>query len=232
MIDPQHTCYWTRKRRTDLILDENRLASAGVSLRVLSSALLEPGLSWYSVTFGEFDDNVAAIAVAESRSRQTEQPLHVEEGPIGKSLGGLFPVTEYLFTDAIAREFHIAPHEVPPASLPADVQFGIAIHDDCMASLGPVDDPILRRLVTQVLELHSFYLERDFDWAPIIDELLEIVKRRRAVRLESRMSGQRNGPSVKISTPANRWTQHKYPRFVEYGCLEFDDEIALLTLKE
>ena len=34
------------------------------------------------------------------------------------------------------------------------------------------------------------------------------------------------------NAPANRWTQHKYPRFVEYGCLELDDEIALLTLKE
>ena len=232
MIDPQHSCYWTRKRRTDLILDENRLASAGVSLRVLSSALVEPRLAWYSITFGEFDDNVAAIAVAESRSRQTEQLLHVGEGPIGKSLGGLFPVTEYLFTETIAREFHIAPHEVPPASLPADVQFCVAIHDDCMASLGPVDDPILCRLMTQILELHSFYLEHNFDWAPTMDRLIETVKQRQAVRLESRMAGRRNGPSVKISIPDNRWTQPKYPRFVEYGRIEFDSEIALLALKE
>ena len=237
MIDPRHTCWWTNRGRTELFLDLERhlLSSAGVSLRVILSALVEPGLTWYSMIHGEHEDDITIVAARDAEATRRPRERYAEGGPVLRRIADLSSVTEYKLTDVAAGQFGLASPQTSQTALadsaPADgVRYLIEAHDDCFVSVHPVDDATIDRLVTQALRLHSYYHRRDLAHDDLVAELVGLLKSHSAVRLEGK---PRRGDTISLAVgvPSVPWRQGKTaPQFKNAGSIEFENGLPRLHL--
>lgn len=228
MIDPHHQCWWTRKKLTEMCWQGIKFLSAGVSLRVLLSALYEPDLIWYSIVYGDYDDNITVIAVDELESKMMLQERHANGGPVTQSAEDLFTVTEYVLSDKVAAAFGIVIGNEFGAECSSAVRYLVTIHDDCFAQIYPATPTTVRRLVMQTLQLHSFYLQRDFEWDQVVGELVELLQSSSRIALESKTgrSGSKSDIKMNVSVNAGRAS-----KFQEVGYIDLDGHVAMLKLK-
>jgi len=239
MIDPQHNCWWTSRKVTELRLftNENRLITAGVSPRVLLSALAEPDYIWYSTIYGDFNDNVDIIATSDSELLQESREPYIHTGPVTKYIGDIFPVREYVLNDAVAGALNFKYSvdaesggrmslESPSQPLPDPVQVFVSSHDECFSYVEPATDSIIHRVVLQILELHSFYLQQDFEWSLVRDRLVAMLSLHGSVSLKSDQRRKRilvGATLVRRPWAVRIWRSLEFQRI---GCIEFDDNMA------
>ena len=254
IIDPHHTCHLTRTKRTDLSIweDENRLQSAGASPRVLLSALAEPEILWFSRVHGELADNLDIIGVHEGAVAADWLELYADPGPVARFIGDIFPVREYVLNEAVAEwigldystqrytdkegEHPYEHRETELSTLSIDVLHWLSCHDECFCNTTPLTDASARRILTQVLKMHSFYLHKDYDWNPVTDEIMSLLMRYKALRLRSHPAGRLHNAVTDIGIPKKGWSipqwreQNRGPHFELAGCVTFSDDVAQLHL--
>jgi hypothetical protein len=245
MLDPQHACYWTRKRQTDLfLLAGNHLTSAGVSPRVFLSALAEPDLTWYSRTRGDHNDDLDIVAAtAEFNLEESLQQSNPTERLVAWYIGDLHPVTEYVLNDVVAERMGLSLDAEPESAVrywlgrdlkgpPGGVRYLINSHDDCFTSVLFSDDGTVGRVLAQVLQVHSFYLQREFDWSSAIQPLVGLLKSHNAIRLRSHKAHGRYGSVVNIGlpkggrTPGKQETPLKVSSFEMAGRIRFEGDVV------
>lgn len=176
MIDPQKNCIWASRKITELAYKDNEFIGKGISLRVLLHAFEDTNFIWYSKTYGNFDDNIIAIAtdrcskfLLNKLSEQNEEML-----PLKEAIGRDFCLEEYILTDEIQSCLGIKDEKVCRLGQSDVVKHQINIHDNCFSSIEPVNKELLRKLILCVLRQHSFYLNIDVDWSNVI---LHIINR-------------------------------------------------------
>jgi hypothetical protein len=189
MIDPKHHCWWSARHRTDLSVVRTRFKGAGVSLRVLLPAFAHRTLSWYSLIYGDFDDNILLLGVDEKTAGLLKNCVYPEQGPMQRASDhGRF--TEYELNSDVqsalglnfdGNGFHIEHSDA--------IQQQIYVHDDCFFTVEPLVD--LRELIHCILEQHSFYLGLEVRWDGVLDETVDLLKRVEEVSMRSHSAQQR-----------------------------------------
>jgi hypothetical protein len=84
MIDPKLNDWWSRKHRTDLSVVGTQFKGAGVSLRVLLHAIGQKHQRWYSLIYGDYDDNVLLLAADDNTASSFKNSPHPQIGPSSK----------------------------------------------------------------------------------------------------------------------------------------------------
>jgi hypothetical protein len=201
VIDPRLDDWWTRRHRCQIGLHGDEVLGAGASLTVVLKAFDTSRFVWYSVIFGDCWDEVLVVAVERARAADLPRVLHAEKGPVTRALAGDAAVEEYMLNDATRAALGV---EIGPEYnwvSPAIVKHWVYMHDDCFFSLEAVDDDLLQRIIWALLEMHSFYLERDVDWSEARGELFRLVKAGHEVTVETDPVSQ----VLKL-----RWREHEH----------------------
>jgi len=192
MIDPKLNDWWSRRHRTDVSAAGTLFKGAGVSLRVLLRALTQKNLTWYSLIYGDFDDNVLSLAIDGKTANSFKNRPYPQNGPMQRACDGRGAFTEYALNSEIqaalgltidGNGFHIEHREA--------IQQQIYIHDDCFFAIEPVDGTQLRELIHGILEQHSFYLGSDVHWDGILSEVVALTNSVENVRIQSDPAHQR-----------------------------------------
>lgn len=230
MIDPKHECWWSRKQLTELRLSGNAFHSAGVSLRVLLSALMEPDLIWFSIRYGDdfedaFKDNIMIVALDRTKAERFPQLLHTEPGPVAESVGDLQAITEYALGKEIAQQFGLSFGEASAPELPQAARYRFFVHDDCFAVVEPATDTILSRLVKHILKLHGFYLKQDADWSLVAGDVLKLLHRKGKISLRSKWVWWKKTNLVEIQVPRATWIPQQ-----KIGYVRFENHSPTLQL--
>jgi hypothetical protein len=186
MIDPKLNDWWSRKHRTDVSAVGTLFKGAGVSLRVFLRALIQKNPTWYSLAYGDFDDNVLLLAIDGGTASSFKNKPYPQNGPMQRAGDGREDFAEYVLSSEIQSAlglsfdgpgFHIEHRDA--------IQQQIYIHDDCFFAMEPVDETQLRELMHGILEQHSFYLGSDVRWDGILDEAVALMNRVENVRIQS-----------------------------------------------
>jgi hypothetical protein len=160
---------------------------------------------------------------------------------------------EYVLNDAVARwvglvyvtenntirerEYEYECREKEPSALPQKVQL-LSCHDECFCNTIPLTDVTVRRIITQVLKMHSFYLQKDYDWTRVVDEITRLLKRYKALRLRSHSATRLHNAVTNIGVPKEGWSIDQWrelkrePSFELAGSVTFDDEVAPLHMSK
>lgn len=185
---------WSSSRKNAVYLDGEQLIGAGVSLRVLMHAFAGQDLAWFSTIYGVHADNCVAYAVEPGTRSAISEDATDTVLPIEIALRGAFELKEYPLTksaqsalgvhieeaeDNIAWRAESEPKYVRDAELHEDairnVRYRVYVHDDCFFRVVPTDNVLLRRLISSILQQHSFYLQQEVNWEPVLDEVLTIL---------------------------------------------------------
>jgi len=183
MIDPKLHDWWSARHRTDLSVVGTRFTGSGVSLRVLLPAFVHRTLSWYSLIYGDFDDDILLLGADEKTASSLKNCVYPEQGPMQRASDhGRF--TEYELNSDIQSAlglnfdrngFHIVHGDA--------IQQQIYVHDDCFFAVEPLVD--LRKLIHCILEQHSFYLRLEVRWDGVLEETVDQLKRVEEVSIRS-----------------------------------------------
>jgi hypothetical protein len=173
MIDPQLEDWWSWKRRTHILYRDSALSGAGVSLQVILPAFSESDLIWYSIIYGDFDDDLLLLGCDRNEAAHFEQIRHQETSPVKTFYNGDFP-NEYVLTDEICLALGVRLNE---DRLIIDQEERIAcqvyIHDNCFFWIEPMNAALLDRVFGCILEQHSFYFGQEIDWSGVSAELIK-----------------------------------------------------------
>jgi len=192
MIDPKLHDWWSGNHRTDLSAVGTLFKGAGVSLRVILHALGQKNLTWYSLVYGDFNDDILLLAVDDKTASSFKNSPHPQIGPMQQVSDCRGGFTEYALNSDIQsalglsineNNFHIEHREF--------IQQQVYIHDDCFFAVEPVGGTELRELIHSILKQHSFYLGSDVHWDGIVDEMAVLLNMVEDVRIQSEPARQR-----------------------------------------
>jgi hypothetical protein len=176
MIDPQHSCSWSRKRLTEVGVVDSAFLGAGVPLRVLAHALPDRDTVWYSKVYGEYDDNVFLVGLDRATADSVGGDKLSEAAPLSTALGNNESHEEYGLSTEIEAKLGIvcdeAQYSIRDEAL---VKYRVHLHDDCFFRVELIDAKLLRELVCCILQQHSFYLGVEIDWSGAIDPVVNII---------------------------------------------------------
>jgi hypothetical protein len=198
MLDPHHECWWTTNRRTELHWQAARFGAAGVSLRVLLAAWQDANVVWFSRIYGDYDDNLAVIAIDRAVAATLPQLPYAEAGPIAHALPEQ-DLAEYQLTPELLSALGCwpnKPNETAEERLAractalfdhqdSRLRLNIALHDDCFFGMSPVPATELLQLITAVLAMHSFYQQRAINWGQTADHIADRLHRYGELRITS-----------------------------------------------
>lgn len=226
MLDPKHTCWWSRRRLTELRWEGQEFQAAGVSLRVLLSALIDPSLVWYSIRHGEkfddqFPDNIMAVAMDRSAAERLPHSGDPQPGPVTESIGDVHRVTESMLDKGTALTFTNLSIE----ELSQRARYRLSIHDDCFGAVVPVTNETAIRVVRCVLELHGFYLQQDLDWSAVADRVLQLLQQHTKISLQSKREWWNRTAHVEIRLPRGVWMPGR-----KLANIQVDDRILKFRL--
>lgn len=199
MINPYHECWTSRRHKTEIILDQRKLIGAGVPLRVLMHGLRQEELVWFSRIHGFLADDCLVLGVARPAAQELEKTFDPDMAPIQAVLKGDFEIEEYLLTKPVQSALGVISRQVVVRAGDGTEEYGeqldddeikgvsmrVHVHDDCFFNVQPAEGKILHNLVAAILEQHSFYLGREVDWEPIMDEIKQILAQVPAMELKS-----------------------------------------------
>jgi hypothetical protein len=209
---------------------------------------------WFSRAYGEFGDNLDIIAANAVELAPDWIESYPAAGPVARFIGDLFPVREYVLNDAIAgwvglvyvterysreeREYEYERRDKEPSAFPKGVLEFLSCHDECFCNATPLADITVRRIITQVLRMHSFYHQKDYDWSRVVDEITSLLKSYKALRLRSHPAGRSHKAVTNVGIPSVGWSidkgreKNRTPRFKLAGSVIFDDDVARLHLSK
>ena len=185
MINPELDDWWTHKRLTNLRYKETALSGAGVSVQVLTKAFNEDEFSWFSMIYGEFHDNFLLVAM-DNQTADKFCRSHYDSGDKERLLYGQVLKNEYKITDEIATELGIVMYNDDFTILNRNkFVFYIHSHDNCFFWIEPISSDLLTRIIQVILKQHSFYLGKEIQWDEIESQLVEIIKDKKEVDIQS-----------------------------------------------
>jgi hypothetical protein len=185
MIDPQLHDWWSGKRLTEIRCDDNLISGAGVSLQVILPIFSENNLDWFSKLYGEFDDDLLLLGVNKTSKLPFEKLKYETVSPIQNIYLSNW-INEYKLTDDICANLGIRFSKTDYSiEQKTEIAYQIFIHDNVFFSVEPGDEFIIHRLITNVLEQHSFYLGEEIDWSDVILFLESNLINRTRIELQS-----------------------------------------------
>ena len=181
MIKITHPCVYTKSHTTEIRFKNDRFQFIGVPLNVLLHAFKGINAIWFSLVYGQWNDNILLIGVSENVGSSLPKQKYIEESPMTEAWGSDSEFEEYLLTEEVQKTLDIVYDSVEQHFTSVShesIIFEIYIHDDCFSFIDPMDKELQYRLLDAVLELHSYYLGKTtVDWSEIRDILLEDIKR-------------------------------------------------------
>ncbi len=196
LIKITHECFNTRRRATRLGYAFMSFQSIGVPLQVILHSFVDQRLVWFSLIYGDFDDNTLLLALTEIEAMRLPHIRHKGVSPMDMAFGSSGSFDEYFLSEEVQKALGIdlaKPHSGYSVEHQEQIRFQIDIHDDCFSVVKPVDSGLLRRLILCVLQQHSFYLNNEVDWSGILGDLTNMVERqtqRAPILLRSQPSRQ------------------------------------------
>ena len=175
-----------------------------MSLRVLARGLRCADLIWYTLIYGDHDDNVLALGVEREVAGSLEIVAYAAEGPMRQALDDQATFEEYQLTAEVrsAVGLSIQGNSFQLGSLEL-LKKQIYVHDDCFFLVHPVNDAERVTLVQAILEQHSFYLCVEVRWEGVLREIVDLMKTIETLRIESKprrrevvLSWDRSGTST------------------------------------
>lgn len=177
------------------------LHGSGASLRVLLAACQHMGWVWFSHTYGAFNDTLVAVGVDPQVAATLPCVSYPRHGPLARASTDPSTLEEYRITATLLRCLDCEP-ETDGANgwlergcmallEHGDRRLGVvlSLHDDCFFTLRPVTPRLLSATLEAILDMHSFWMGREVEWATTAEWLAGQLERHRTLRLESA-----NGP--------------------------------------
>ncbi len=185
MINPELHDWWSHRRLTNLRYKETSLSGAGISMQVLANAFYESEFTWFSIVYGEFNDNLILAAMDNHAAEKFSKSKYNDHDKKRAFFGQPWK-NEYKFTDEIASElglitsnegYEISSRDISP--------FYIYSHDNCFFSIKPISSDLFKRIVQTILKQHSFYLGKEILWKDIEAQLTDIILRNKEIDIQS-----------------------------------------------
>lgn len=185
MINPELNDWWSNKRLINLKYRESALHGAGVSMQVITKAFRENEYTWFSVRYGEFNDNFILVAICNDDANRFKK-IKYDELDSKREFFGQILINEYKITEEIASELGLTTNnsgfEITNKN---KFCFYIYSHDNCFFSIEPISTDLLTRVIRVILQQHSFYQHEDVDWSEIETRLIEIIKSNKEIEIQS-----------------------------------------------
>lgn len=190
VISPTHVCAWSHQKRTDLRYDSNCFRMTGAALPALLRPYIPRQLRWYSMPhggiYGGERENLTLIAVEPDTPVLPREQRPMQNGPLNSRLRGLATVPEYALTDRVRAALHIGGEEERYEPLEwTHIACAVQLHDECFASVRPVDRYLLLELVHGALAIQSFFLGRAVEWEWVRAEVTGLLEQTGAILFES-----------------------------------------------
>jgi len=131
-------------------------------------------------------ENLLLVGADASAPPVAGQQPHSGAGLINAGLEGWPSVEEYALSKPVQVALGIEErdHRYRPAEWHS-IRHALHLHDDCFASVEPVDDALLQRLVLGALKLHSHYLGQEVEWQSCSEELTLLLREVEEIELRS-----------------------------------------------
>jgi len=181
MIEPTQSDYWTANHLSNIRTNGVFIGGAGIPLRVVLPVLQALNLTWFSDINGDYRDNFDLLGFDAEIATKFPKVKHKDPSPV-KELSGLEPLDEFILSDEIRShlnfQFTARDHKIKPA---CQVYF----HDDCFFSIQPVDQTLMTKILSQILDLHNYYMKEEINWSSIIPFMQGKLMEAREIELKS-----------------------------------------------
>lgn len=185
MINPELNDWWSHKQITNLRYKETSLSGAGVSMQVLAHAFHENEFTWFSIVYGEFNDNLIIVAMDTQVANKFSKVKYDDQDKKRTFFGRAWK-NEHKITDEIASELGlITGNEGFEISNKDKFPFYIYSHDNCFFSIEPISPVSFTKVIRVILKQHSFYLGQEIQWEEIELQLANIIKSNKEVDIQS-----------------------------------------------
>jgi hypothetical protein len=157
----------------------------GVPLQVLLHGFKDKKAIWFTITYGQYNDNILLIGLDECKANILPKVKHNGVSPIDKAFGTTGKFEEYSLCNEVQTALGI---NLDSENLSIDkekVLYQIFIHDDCFFSIELVDRLLLQELIHCILQQHSFYLNSEVDWSDVLDPITKEVSKSKPLLLKS-----------------------------------------------
>jgi hypothetical protein len=133
-------------------------------------AIAESSEVWYSMVYGDYEDNVVGVTLRHDLRHEETHPLQ-QGGPLARAAGDLVHILERPMPVDLRRR--ILEGE-SPLTLP-DVRDVVSVHDDCFFHVQPADPVRIKRMILSALSLHSHFQGREIDWSAALTPIQELL---------------------------------------------------------
>lgn len=166
-----HNCWYTDNKTTLLSYNNNLFVGLGTPLNVILTTFAGNSVVWFSVVFGQWNDNILLIGVDSSKANSMQKIKYIETSPIEKAMGTIQGFEEYQLSSDVQNIFGITlDPEINTYEIrhEEDVLYQISVHDECMCAIKPVNSVLLEKLTLCVLQEHSYFLNEDINWSKVV----------------------------------------------------------------
>jgi hypothetical protein len=185
MINPELSDWWSQKRLTRVQYDDKSLNGAGVSMQVITKAFNENEFTWFSVIYGEFNDNLILIAMSNDSADKFTKVKYDAQGRNRVFFGQILK-NEYKITHEIASELGLVTRNDGFEITNKDkFPFYIYSHDNCFFSIEPISTDLLIQVIRTILQQHNYYLGEEVQWDEIESRLMKIIKSNKQIEIQS-----------------------------------------------
>lgn len=200
MLDPHHSCWWTDKYKTG-ITRSNRfthplgeaLVGAGTGIHIPMSAFIGEALVWFSVVYGDHDDNLLLAALDPAHAATIPNKESYDTPSLLQTAFPTdFPFEEFRLTPEVQSLLHIQLDDeddegeaVPFVAEPIPSRYEVHFHDECFFAVRPLTPHIQRQLLGCVLQMHSFFLQTEVEWSLTTDWLTTLINTETDLELQS-----------------------------------------------
>jgi hypothetical protein len=160
VIKISHVCSNTRNKTTTLKYASPVFNGIGVPLEVILRSFQKMNLVWFTLQYGQFDDNIVLLGLRELEADRLQKTMYNKVSPIEKAFNESGKFKEYILTEEVQAALGINLKTTNLSVKNHKALYQIYIHDDCLSSIEPVDQILLQEIVYNVLQQHSFYLEK------------------------------------------------------------------------
>jgi hypothetical protein len=185
MINPNLKDWWSHKRLTNLRYKVADLGGDGVSMQVLAQAFTENEMTWFSIIYGEFNDNLMLLALDNQEAEKFNKTSYDDHDTKRTFFGSLLK-NEFKITGDVAAELGLLVSDgEAKLSNKHKLLFTIFSHDNCFFYVEPVSDEVLKSIIQAILQQHSYYLGKEIEWKEVETLLIEIIKNNDEVSIQS-----------------------------------------------
>lgn len=173
-----------------LYYKEQYFAGTGVPLQVILHSFCKKDIIWFSMIYGEWDDNVLLLGLNREKAERLAKENYEIASPMAEAFGSGDAFEEYVLSSKVQQELGVSldpKDSTYSISREQDIQYEIYIHDDCFSYVEPTDKNLLRDLVDSILQQHSYYLQTEVDWSSVIDFIVQELLKCTSIKIKSHL---------------------------------------------